>query len=120
MAHDLTQDPDCLFCKIASGAIPVEPLYQDEQVIAFRDIAPQAPTHFLVIPRTHLQSLAHTKKEHASLLGHLLAVAADLAAQQGLSEGFRTVINSGRDGGQTVAHLHMHILGGRPMHWPPG
>jgi histidine triad (HIT) family protein len=116
----MPQDPDCLFCKIASGAIPVEPLYQDEQVFAFRDIAPQAPMHFLVIPRAHLQSLAHTSKEHAPLLGHLLTVAADLAAQQGLSHGFRTIINSGRDGGQTVDHLHIHILGGRAMHWPPG
>lgn len=118
MPHE--HDPECLFCKFASGAIPVEPLYQDEDVLAFRDIAPQAPTHFLVIPRTHLQSLAHTAKQHAPLLGHLLAVAAAIAARQGLSEGFRTVINSGANGGQTVDHLHVHVLGGRPMHWPPG
>jgi histidine triad (HIT) family protein len=111
---------NCLFCKFATGVIPLEPLYQDAQVLAFRDIAPQAPVHFLVIPRAHLQSLAHTAKEHSPLLGHLLSVAADVAAQQGLSNGFRTVINSGAHGGQTVDHLHIHVLGGRSMLWPPG
>jgi histidine triad (HIT) family protein len=111
---------DCIFCKIASGALAVPALYQDEQVIAFRDIAPQAPVHFLVIPREHLPSLAHTAREHAPLLGHMLAVAGELAASEGLSEGFRTVINSGEHGGQTVDHLHVHVLGGRAMGWPPG
>ena len=111
---------DCIFCKIAAGEIPVPLLHQDEQVVAFADIHPQAPTHCLVIPREHLQSLAHTAHEHAPLLGHMLAVAADLARSQGLRDGFRTVINSGANGGQTVDHLHIHVLGGRPMHWPPG
>lgn len=111
---------DCIFCKIASGAIAVPALYQDEQVVAFRDIAPQAPVHFLVIPRAHLQSLAHTAQEHAPLLGHMLAIASELAANEGLAGGFRTVINAGDDGGQTVDHLHIHVLGGRPMTWPPG
>lgn len=111
---------ECIFCKIAAGIVPVPALYEDEQVIAFRDITPQAPVHFLVIPRTHLQSLAHTAREHSELLGHLLAVATEIAAQQGLTEGFRTVINSGEHGGQTVDHLHVHVLGGRAMGWPPG
>lgn len=111
---------DCLFCRIAGGDLPVTPLYQDADALAFRDIAPQAPVHFLVIPRTHLTSLAHTAREHAPLLGHLLAVAAEVAAAQGLKEGFRTVINTGAHGGQTVGHLHIHILGGRPLGWPPG
>ena len=111
---------DCIFCKIVAGDIPVELLHQDEHAVAFRDIAPQAPVHFLVIPREHLQSLAHTAHEHAPLLGHMLAVASDLARSQGLNEGFRTVINAGEDGGQTVDHLHVHVLGGRAMHWPPG
>ena len=111
---------DCLFCRIASGALPVPALYQDEQVFAFLDIAPQAPVHFLVIPKPHVQSLAHTAREHTALLGHLLAVAAELAAREGLEDGFRTVINSGENGGQTVDHLHVHVMGGRPMGWPPG
>jgi histidine triad (HIT) family protein len=111
---------DCIFCKIAAGDIPVALLHQDEQVVAFRDISPQAPTHFLVIPREHLSSLAHTAHEHAGLLGHMLVVAADLARAQGLTDGFRTAINSGADGGQTVDHLHIHVLGGRAMTWPPG
>ncbi len=110
----------CLFCRIAEGEISVTPLYEDEQVLAFRDIAPQSPVHFLVIPRTHLRSLAHTAREHAPLLGHMLAVAAEQAAAQGLRDGFRTVINAGEHGGQTVDHLHVHVLGGRAMGWPPG
>ncbi len=111
---------DCIFCKIASGEISVPALYQDDQVFAFRDNNPQAPVHLLVIPRTHLQSLAHTAHEHTPLLGHMLAVAAELAASEGLKYGFRTVINAGEHGGQTVDHLHIHVLGGRAMHWPPG
>ena len=111
---------DCIFCKIASGEISVSALYQDDQIFAFRDNNPQAPVHFLVIPRTHLQSLAHTAREHSPLLGHMLCIAADLAAREGLQQGFRTVINSGEQGGQTVDHLHIHVLGGRSMGWPPG
>ena len=86
---------DCIFCKIASGSVPADLLHQDEQVIAFRDLHPQAPVHFLVIPRAHVQSLAHIAHEHAPLLGHLLSIAADLAAGEGLRQGFRTVINAG-------------------------
>ncbi len=111
---------DCIFCKIAAGDIPVTLLYQDERVVAFRDIASQAPVHFLVVPREHLPSLAHAGHGHVPLLGHVLAVAAELAAKEGLSGGFRTVINTGADGGQTVDHLHVHVLGGRAMTWPPG
>lgn len=111
---------DCLFCKIAAGTIPVTRLYEDEQVLAFPDINPQAPVHVLLIPKQHIASLAQTTKEDAALLGHLLAAAAEVAQQQGLVNGYRLVINTGADGGQTVDHLHVHLLGGRPMHWPPG
>ena len=110
----------CLFCRIGNGELPVAAIYEDEQVLAFRDIAPQAPVHFLVIPRRHLSSLAHTAREDVGLLGHMLAVAAEQAAAQGLNNGFRTVINAGEHGGQTVDHLHIHVLGGRALGWPPG
>ncbi|HEY0785129.1 MAG TPA: histidine triad nucleotide-binding protein [Acidobacteriaceae bacterium] len=111
---------ECIFCRIVEREIPAAMLYEDEQAIAFADIAPAAPTHFLVVPRQHLASLSETGRGDAFLLGHLLAVAAELAAQRGLAQGFRIVINTGADGGQTVGHLHVHVLGGRPMHWPPG
>ena len=111
---------DCIFCKIVSGEIPVTLLHQDDRVVAFADINPQAPTHLLVIPRQHIVSLAHAAETDSALLGHLHWVAAELARGQGLENGFRTVINIGKDGGQTVNHLHIHLLGGRAMHWPPG
>ncbi len=111
---------DCLFCKIAAGTIPVTRLYEDDLCVAFPDINPQAPTHILIIPKQHISSLAHATTEDAPLLGHLLATAAAIAAQQKLADGYRTVINTGSDGGQTVHHLHLHLLGGRAMHWPPG
>lgn len=111
---------DCLFCKIAAGEIPARMLYQDEQVFAFADINPQAPVHILVLPRKHVPSLAHAEECDEALLGHLLGVSAALAKKEGLVHGFRTVINSGDEGGQTVDHLHVHLLGGRSMHWPPG
>ncbi len=111
---------ECIFCRIVSGEIPAAILYQDELVLAFADIAPQAPVHLLVIPKQHVVSLAHVARADAPLMGHLLAIAAELALEHGLAEGFRTVINSGANGGQTVDHLHVHVLGGRPMHWPPG
>jgi len=111
---------DCLFCKIASGTIPVSRVFEDEQVLAFPDINPQAPVHVLVIPKQHIASLAQTKTEDAALLGHLLATAREIARQQGLVNGYRLVINTGADGGQTVEHLHIHLLGGRHMEWPPG
>ena len=111
---------DCLFCKIVAGTIPVTRSYEDEQVIAFRDINPQAPVHVLVIPKQHIASLAQTSADDAALLGHLLAAAREIAQQQGLAAGYRLVINTGADGGQTVEHLHIHLLGGRHMEWPPG
>jgi histidine triad (HIT) family protein len=111
---------DCLFCKIAAGTIPVTRLYEDEQVVAFPDINPQAPVHALVIPKRHIASLAQTSSGDAALLGHLLNAAAEVARLQGLANGYRIVINTGADGGQTVEHLHLHLLGGRHMEWPPG
>jgi histidine triad (HIT) family protein len=111
---------DCLFCKIAAGIIPVTKLYEDDLCLAFPDINPQAPTHVLLIPKQHITSLAHTSPTDGSLLGQLLAGAAKVAEQAGLVNGYRTVVNTGGDGGQTVGHLHLHILGGRHLGWPPG
>ena len=115
-----SQDPNCLFCRIVAGSIPAKLLYQDDQSLAFADINPQAPTHLLVIPKLHLSSLAEAVEEHTALLGHLVSVATDLARSQELAKGYRLVVNTGDDGGQTVHHLHLHLLGGRHMHWPPG
>jgi histidine triad (HIT) family protein len=111
---------DCLFCKIVAGAIPAKRLYEDDLSLAFADINPQAPVHLLVIPKEHLASTAHATAEHAALLGHLLSTAAKIAVEQKLESGYRIVINTGQDGGQTVDHLHLHLLGGRQMSWPPG
>ena len=110
----------CLFCKIVEGSIPATSAYQDEQCLAFLDIDPKAPVHVLVIPRKHISSLAEVKKTDEGLLGHLLWAAAEVARMKGLANGSRVVISTGRDGGQTVDHLHVHVLGGRAMHWPPG
>jgi histidine triad (HIT) family protein len=111
---------DCLFCKILAGDIPANRVYEDEFCIAFPDINPQAPIHLLVIPKEHIASQAKALAEHKPLLGHLIAATADLAKTQKLEKGYRVVINTGDDGGQTVHHLHLHLLGGRPMSWPPG
>lgn len=111
---------DCVFCRIVAGTIPAKKLFEDDEVLAFADLNPQAPVHLLVIPKQHIASHAETERAHAPLLGHLMAVAAELAEGQGLSKGYRLVINTGPDGGQTVGHLHLHVLGGRPMGWPPG
>jgi histidine triad (HIT) family protein len=111
---------DCLFCKIVSGAIPAKLVHEDEVCIAFTDINPQAPTHVLVVPKEHLTSLAEAGPEHTALLGKLMAAAAGLARQLKLERGYRVVVNTGPDGGQTVSHLHLHVLGGRHMSWPPG
>lgn len=111
----------CLFCDIASGKLPVTPLFENEHVMAFNDIHPQAPTHILIIPKQHIQNIHETNPEHAALLGELLLVAKSIAASAGLSEkGYRLVLNTKQDGGQTVDHLHVHLLGGRQMTWPPG
>ncbi|HEX4309860.1 MAG TPA: histidine triad nucleotide-binding protein [Acidobacteriaceae bacterium] len=111
---------DCLFCKIAAGAIPSKKVREDDAVLAFYDIEPKAPTHILVIPKKHIASLADAKPEDEALLGRLLLTIADIAREQGLADGYRVVISTGAEGGQTVDHLHVHLLGGRKMHWPPG
>lgn len=111
----------CLFCRIIAGEIPADTIYQDERCLAFRDINPQAPVHVLVIPREHIESLDDASQKDEALLGHLLRVAARVANGQGLSEsGYRTVINTGAGAGQSVFHLHVHVLGGRALNWPPG
>jgi histidine triad (HIT) family protein len=110
----------CLFCKIVEGSIPAKLVFEDERCIAFSDINPQSPVHFLVVPREHVASLAHAGEEHAGLLGHLLLAAAQIARDKGLGNGYRVLINTGADGGQTVDHLHIHVLGGRHHTWPPG
>ncbi len=110
----------CLFCKIVSGEIPSTPVYQDELAYAFADINPGAPVHVLVAPKDHIVSIADAGEQHEALLGHLVAVAAGIARAKGLTKGYRLVTNVGDDGGQTVDHLHLHLLGGRPMTWPPG
>jgi histidine triad (HIT) family protein len=112
---------DCLFCRIIAGDIPSSIVLQDEGSIAIRDNNPQAPTHILVIPREHIESLDDASQKDEALLGHLLRMAARTANHEGLSEGgYRTVINTGAGAGQSVFHLHVHVLGGRPMKWPPG
>lgn len=110
----------CLFCKIADKKINGDFVYEDEQCYVIRDINPQAPTHMLIIPRTHLASIAHAKENDQALLGHLFSKAALLAQKENLNNGFRLVVNTGEEGGQTVGHLHIHMLAGRPLIWPPG
>lgn len=110
---------DTIFGRILRGEIPADEVYADDLCLAFRDVAPQAPVHVLVIPREHVVSLAEADAGHAALLGHLLLVAARVARQEGL-DAFRTVINSGAAAGQSVFHLHVHVIGGRPLAWPPG
>jgi histidine triad (HIT) family protein len=113
---------DCLFCKIVAGSIPAKKVYEDEHSLAFLDINPQAPVHMLIIPKKHIAGLSDLRghDEEKLLLGHLHAVASDLAREHKLEKGYRTVINTGADAGQTVFHIHVHLLGGRAMHWPPG
>ncbi len=106
----------CIFCQIASGEVPSEILYQDEEVIAFRDINPQSPIHLIIIPKRHIPSLAHLSEAESSLIGDMVNVANQLARREGISEsGYRLVINCGGQGGQLVPHLHMHLLGGRKL-----
>ncbi len=111
----------CLFCDVVNGKLPCDEMYSDENLLAFRDISPQAPTHILLIPRAHIGSLAELKEAHAALAGEMILRATEIAADEGLAAaGYRFVINCGNDGGQTVGHLHLHILGGRSLGWPPG
>ena len=112
---------DCIFCKIAAGQIPSERVYEDEVCVAFNDLSTQAPTHILIIPRRHVDSLAATTAEHTKTLGHLLMTAGEIARERGFSaDGYRVVINTNSDGGQTVFHLHIHLLAGRQFIFPPG
>lgn len=110
----------CIFCKIVAGEIPSDTVYQDEDLVAFRDLSPQAPVHILIIPRIHLANLEEASGDHGALLGRILLAAGEIARQEGIQDGFRVVNNCGESAGQTVFHLHFHLLGGRDMAWPPG
>jgi len=111
---------NCLFCKIGSKEIPAKLVYEDAEIFAFEDIQPQAPTHILLCPRKHFVSLTEATEDDAALLGRLQLVAAKLAVERKLTEGYRTVFNNGPGAGQSVFHLHLHLLGGRDFRWPPG
>lgn len=112
---------DCIFCKIAAGTIPATVVYQNDEVLAFRDLNPQAPTHILVIPKKHIATTNDITAADAALIGHMLLAAKQVAKDEGIADsGYRTVMNCNRGAGQTVFHIHLHVLGGRPMGWPPG
>ncbi|MBE0547041.1 MAG: histidine triad nucleotide-binding protein [Rubrivivax sp.] len=115
----MNADPDCIFCRIVAGQIPARKVFEDEELIAFHDIHPWAPVHVLIIPKAHIATLADVGPQHDALLGRLLGLAPRLMKQLGVHNGFRTVVNTGRDGGQEVQHLHMHVLGG-PRPWLRG
>lgn len=112
---------DCLFCSIVNGDIPAEIVADDRDLLAFRDISPQAPVHILIIPREHINTLNDLEDKHAELIGNMVQKAADIARAEGIDEnGYRTVFNCNSDGGQEVYHIHLHLLGGRKLTWPPG
>ena len=111
---------DCIFCKLANGEIPTNMVYEDDKIAAFRDLEPQAPEHVLVVPKKHIQSRDQTAEEDAELLAHIMLKIKEIAKILELENGYRVVINTGADGGQTVPHLHVHLLGKRAMAWPPG
>lgn len=111
---------DCLFCKIANGDISTNKIYEDDLVLAFNDIDPQAPVHFLVIPKQHIQSVDFINNENSAIVAHIFEIIAKLTAQLNLTDGYRVVTNCGKDGGQSVGHLHFHVLGKRSLIWPPG
>jgi histidine triad (HIT) family protein len=114
-------EASCLFCRIARGEIPARIVHQDDLLVAFRDIAPQAPTHILIIPRQHVATLNDVNPSHQDLIGAMHVRAAELAASEGIADkGWRVVMNCGEDAGQSVFHIHLHLLGGRALHWPPG
>jgi histidine triad (HIT) family protein len=113
-------EKDCLFCRILAKEISAKIVHEDDHAIAFEDINPQAPTHVLIVPRRHIAGLNDVGADDAALLGHLQLVAAAIARQRGLEAGYRTVLNTGRGAGQSVFHLHLHLLGGRGLRWPPG
>jgi histidine triad (HIT) family protein len=112
--------PDCLFCRIVAGEVPATVVHDDDVALAFRDVNPQAPTHVLVIPKQHIASAADLKATDGALLGRLFATVADIADREGLTRGWRVVTNVGPEAGQSVHHLHLHLLGGRQLQWPPG
>jgi histidine triad (HIT) family protein len=121
MSADRTSRPDCLFCRIVRGEIPATVVADDESVLAFNDIAPRSPTHILVITKVHIDSAADLTDDDGPLLGRLFATAAEIAREKGIAEaGYRIVSNVGQWGGQTVDHLHFHLMGGRAFEWPPG
>jgi histidine triad (HIT) family protein len=112
---------ECIFCKIAAKKIPARIIYEDDRSVAFEDVAPQAPVHTLIIPKKHVATVLDVTPEDHGLVGHLFKVAATVAKEKGIAEkGFRLVMNTNADGGQTVFHIHLHLFGGRAMHWPPG
>lgn len=111
---------DCIFCKIAEHEIPATVIYEDDKILAFNDLEPQGPVHFLVIPKKHMASLDEASEEDKELLGHILLKIPEIAASQGVENGYRTVVNTGEDAFQTVKHLHFHVIGKRKMTWPPG
>ncbi|MBO4861388.1 MAG: histidine triad nucleotide-binding protein [Firmicutes bacterium] len=111
---------DCIFCKLANGEIPTNMVYEDDKIAAFRDLEPQAPEHVLIVPKKHIRSLDQTAPEDAELLAHIMLKIKEIAAILELENGYRVVINTGADGGQSVPHLHVHLLGKRAMAWPPG
>ena len=111
----------CLFCKIVAGDIPADTVYENDQVFAFRDIDPKAPTHILIIPKEHIATTNDLAEAHKALVGEMLLAAKEIAGQEGIADsGYRTVFNCNGDGGQAVYHIHLHLLGGRQMTWPPG
>ncbi|MFZ2501506.1 MAG: histidine triad nucleotide-binding protein [Nocardioides sp.] len=112
--------PDCLFCRIVAGDIPADEVVRTESVVGFRDISPQAPTHVLFVPRAHSPHAAALAQDDPATMSELVRVATDFAAQEGLANGYRLVFNTGADAGQTVFHVHLHLLGGRSLTWPPG
>lgn len=111
---------DCIFCKIVNGEIPSQKVYEDDLVVAFNDLSPQAPVHILIIPKTHITSCDELNDENCAVVGHIFSVAAKIAKENGLTNGYRIVNNCGEDGGQTVKHLHFHLMGGRQFTWPAG
>ncbi|WP_195985051.1 histidine triad nucleotide-binding protein [Clostridium sp. D33t1_170424_F3] len=111
---------DCIFCKIAAGEIPSNKAYEDDRVLAFYDLDPQAPVHILMIPKEHIGSATEITAENSAIVAHIFEIAAKLAAELQLDQGWRVVTNVGKDGGQSVLHMHFHLLGGRSMAWPPG
>ncbi len=111
---------DCIFCKIANNEIPSSKVYEDEKIVAFNDLNPKAPVHVLIIPKEHIKSADYITQENQSIIGEIFMVASEIAKKQGLKNGYRIVNNCGEEGGQTVKHLHFHLMGGRKMEWPAG